>query len=89
MSCTHQHRRLQPSAGCGLSRVRMTIKYACAQTLLEKLRGSASSADSDESGGLEFRLLLSSSRTSSLVYAGTNHLTRLQVGQTQHQVAGQ
>ena len=46
-------------------------------TLFEKLLDTVSSASS-ESGGLNLRLLLNSSRTSSLVYAGTNHLDRLQ-----------
>lgn len=46
-------------------------------TLFEKLLGTVNSAVS-ESGGLDLRLLLNNSRTSSLVYAGTNHLDRLQ-----------
>ena len=45
--------------------------------LFEKLLDTVNSASS-ESGGLNLRLLLNNSRTSSLVYAGTNHLFRLQ-----------
>ena len=63
--------------------IHLTLMHLAAQpaldfhTLFEKLLDIVNSASS-ESGGLNLRLLLNNSRTSSLVYAGTNHLDRLQ-----------